>query len=74
MDSSFRERLRLVISVALTTAPRAVKKAFADRYDERQQDSARRLSQAAADAVLQSYDVSEKPLPAPGRGVPSRPD
>lgn len=74
MDSSSSERLRLVISVALATAPRAVKKAFADRYSEREQDSVRRLSQAAADAVLQTYDMTEKPLAPPGRGVPSRPD
>ncbi len=74
MDPSFRERLRLVISVAIMTAPRAVKQAFADRYSEREQESARKLSQAAADAVLQAYDVTEKPLPPPGRGVPARPD
>jgi hypothetical protein len=75
MDEANRERLRLVIAVALRIAPTVVKKAFADRksgYDS--DDAARHLSQAATDAVLQAYDVVEKPPSPPGRGVPSRPD
>jgi hypothetical protein len=74
MDAHFRERLRLVIATALAVAPRSVKRAFADRYDAGQQDASRKLSLAAADAVLRVYEVAEKPLPPPGRGVPARPE
>ena len=75
MDEASRERLRLVIAVALGVMPRAVKKAFADRTSGFEgDDAARKLSQAATDAVLQAYDVVEKTPVPPGPGVPSRPD
>ena len=74
MDAGFRERLRLVIATALAVAPRAVKQAFADRTNAKEQEASRKLSQAAAEAVLRAYEVAEKPLPPPGRGVPARPE
>ena len=75
MDKTNREFLRLVIAVALRIAPPAVKKAFADRKSGLDGDvAARKLSQAATDAVLQAYDLAEKQPAPPGRGVPSRPD
>src|SRR5688572_7242884 len=66
MDSAFRERVRLTIATALAVAPRSVKKAFADQFDAQQQEASRKLSQAVAEAVLQVYEVVEKPLPPPG--------
>ena len=74
MDAAFRERVRLTIATALAVAPRAVKRAFADRHDAGQQDASRTLSQAAADALLRAYEVTDKPLPPPGPGVPARPE
>ena len=74
MDSALRERIRLTIATALAVAPAAVKRAFADRTHSGQQDASRKLSQAVADAVLQAYQVAEKPPPPPGRGVPARPE
>ncbi len=68
MESVLRERLRLVISVALGVAPRSVKKAFADRYDPKSEEASRKLSQAAADAVLRVYDVTEKQHSVHGAG------
>jgi hypothetical protein len=73
MDPAFRERVRLTIATALAVAPAPVKKAFADRYSPQQQDASRKLSQAITETVLQAYNVSEKPLPPPGPGVPARP-
>jgi hypothetical protein len=65
----------LVIAVALRVVPAAVKKAFADRKSGYDGDAAaRKLSQAATDAVLQAYDVVEKRPAPPGHGVPSRPN
>jgi hypothetical protein len=61
MDAALRECLRIVISVALSLAPKAVKRAYADRFDETHEKAKRQLSQAAADAVLQSFDVELKP-------------
>jgi hypothetical protein len=61
LDAALREYLRIVISVALSIAPRAVKRAYADRYDESYESAKRQLSQAAADAVLQSFDIERKP-------------
>jgi hypothetical protein len=72
MDSVLRERLRLVISVALGVAPRTVKKAFADRYNPKPEEASRRLSEAAADAVLQVYDLAEKQHPDRGAGAQYR--
>ena len=71
---SIHEFLRQVISVALAVAPRAVKRAFVDRTDPKQQEAQRKLSQAVADAVVRSFEVAPKPLPPPGRGVPARPE
>jgi hypothetical protein len=68
-----REYLRQVIAVALAVAPMATKKAFADRHEARHWNAQRQLSQAVADAVLQTFTVERKPLPPPGPGVPSRP-
>jgi hypothetical protein len=61
MDAALREYLRIVISVALSLAPKAIKRAYADRYDETHEKAKRQLSQAAADAVLQCFDVERKP-------------
>lgn len=67
MAEADREHLRVVISVALATAPKRVKRAWLDRYDEQHQAAGRQLGQAVADAVLQSFDVARKP----DRGGPS---
>jgi hypothetical protein len=72
-SSADREYLRQVVAVALAVAPRAVKKAFADRRDAFHEQAQRQLSQAVADAVLQTFIVEPKPLPPPGPGVASRP-
>jgi hypothetical protein len=61
MDQALREYLRVVIAVALTVVPRSVKRAFVDRTDEKHEAAGRQLSQAAADAVLQSFEVQRKP-------------
>jgi hypothetical protein len=74
MERSIHEFLRQVISVALAVAPRAVKRAFVDRTDPKQQEAQRKLSQAVADAVVRTFEVAPKPLPPPGRGVPARPE
>jgi hypothetical protein len=67
------EYLRQVVAVALAVAPRAVKRALADRRDADHERAQRQLSQAVADAVLQTFIVERKPLPPPGPGVASRP-
>ena len=74
MESALRERIRLIVATALAVAPASVKRAFADRTHAQQQEASRKLSQAVADAVLQVYEVAEKPPAPPGRGVPARPD
>jgi hypothetical protein len=71
MDAALREYLRIVISVALSVAPKAVKRAYADRYAETHEAAKRQLSQTAADAVLQSFEVERKPE-ALGPGPHSR--
>ncbi len=69
MDSIGRERLRLVIAVALGLVPRHLKKAFADRADPRTEEAARHLSNAATDAVLDVYDLTERPQRHGGAGA-----
>lgn len=64
MDQALREHLRVIISVAIALEPRAVKKAFADRFSGREQEAQKQLSQAAADAVLTSFEVRMKPSEA----------
>jgi hypothetical protein len=44
-----RERLRLVISVALRVAPLGVRKAFADPYDPKAEEAGRQLSEAVTE-------------------------
>jgi hypothetical protein len=61
MDEALREYLRIIIGVALTLTPKSVKHAFAERADEKHQAASWQLSQAAADAVLQSFEVQRKP-------------
>ena len=63
MDQADREHLRIVIAVALATAPRRVKRAWLDRSDQRHEAAGRPL----ADAVLRSFDLARKPH----RGGPS---
>jgi hypothetical protein len=74
LDAADREYLRQVIAVALAVAPRRIKRAFADRTDKDHDAAQRHLSQSAADAVVQCFDLQRKPLPPPGRGVASRPE
>lgn len=74
MDSRDREELRMVIAVALACVPRAVRKAFAERALPQADNARRQLSEAVTAAVVQAFTVEPKPLPPPGRGVPSRPD
>ena len=61
MDGPNRDHLRVVIAVALALALKAVKRAYTDRYDEKHAAACRQLSQAAADAVLQHFEIARKP-------------
>ena len=63
MDQATRDHLRVVIAVALAVAPRAVKRAFADRCDADHHSARRELSHAAAEAVLQHFEITRKPDP-----------
>jgi hypothetical protein len=74
MPTDIREQLRIIIAVALAVAPKRLKQAFADRYDAKHEAAQKHLSAEAADAVLQSFEVSPKPLPPMGQGVPARPE
>jgi hypothetical protein len=56
-----RLTVTVIIGVALTLTPKSVKRAFVDRTDEKHEAAGRQLSQAAADAVLQSFEVQRKP-------------
>ena len=74
MDSRDREELRTVIAVALACVPRAIKRAFADRFDPQGETAKRQLSEAVTSAVEQTFTLERKPLPPMGRGVPARPE
>jgi hypothetical protein len=73
MDSISKERLRLVIAVAIGLVPRRVKKAYADRFDPAGDEASRHISEAAAEAVAQAYDVTPKPVRNVGAGALYRP-
>jgi len=69
MNSTLKERLRLVIAVALSVAPKRVKRAFADRHDPTTQDASRHLSEAVTEAVVRAYEVKPKPPCEIGAGA-----
>jgi hypothetical protein len=64
----------MVIAVALACVPRAIKKAFGDRFDPRTETAKTHLAEAVTTAVEQTFTLERKPLPPPGRGVPARPE
>jgi hypothetical protein len=73
MDSRDREHLRIVIAVALACVPRAIKKAFADRFDPKTEAAQKQLAEAVTVAVEQTFTLERKPMPTMGPGVPVRP-
>jgi hypothetical protein len=74
MDGPDRDFLRSIISVALVVVPRAVKRVFAERAMRQSEIAQRQLAAAVTEAVTDAFDLSRKPLPPPGRNVPTRPD
>lgn len=72
MNEADREQLRIVIAVALATAPKRVKRAWLDRRDERHDAAGRELSQRVADSVLRSFEVARKPDRGGGPSLHSR--
>jgi hypothetical protein len=74
MDSADREHLRIVIAVALAGVPRAIKKAFAERFDPKTDTAKKQLAEAVTVAVEQTFTLTRKPLPPMGQGVPARPE
>src|SRR3712207_2591773 len=60
MDET-RNTLRKIIAVAVGLTRKAIKQAFATRTVARHDDARRHLAESAADAALQSFQVTPKP-------------
>jgi hypothetical protein len=73
-NAADRDYLRTVIAVALAMVPRRVRQDFADRNIMVRDAAQRQLSEAAADAVLQCFNLERKPLPPSGTAVAARPE
>jgi hypothetical protein len=72
MDSEDAASLRDVIAVALACAPRGVKKAYADRYDPKQQDASRQLTDSVVKAIAQYFHTKANPI-RPNATPPMKP-